>query len=331
MMIRENEDNHLVKCRQLYHQFLVDMYAKIESERLLYIRLNQKKLRVDNYINLRDAINKDGKNMKDLGQMVILPSTFTGSPRHMHEYSQDGMTFVRKYGRPDLFITFTCNPNWTEIIELLLPGQTPSDRHDITARVFKQKLRVLMKLITKYHVFGKTVCWMYSIEWQKRGLPHAHILIWLFDKLKSDQIDSIISAELPDSSIDPLLFQIICKHMIHGPCGVLNKNSPCMKNGFCTKKYPREMIPETQTGHDGYPLYKRKSPNDGGHTAAIKMKNGVKITVDNSWVVPYSPLLSKIFEAHINVEYCNSVKSIKYICNYINKGNIFKNNIKFIK
>lgn len=53
----------------------------------------------------------------------------------MHEYTQDAMTYVRKYGRPDLFITFMCNPKWTEIEELLLPGQKSIDRHDIIARV----------------------------------------------------------------------------------------------------------------------------------------------------------------------------------------------------
>lgn len=54
-------------------------------------------------------------NVSDIGQMVILPASYTGSPRHMHEYAQDGMTYVRKYGRPDLFITFTCNLKWPEI------------------------------------------------------------------------------------------------------------------------------------------------------------------------------------------------------------------------
>ena len=42
--------------------------------------------------------------------------------------------------------------------------------------------------------------------------------------------------------------------------------------------------------------------------------------IDNRWVVPYCPLISKPFQSHINVEYCNSVKAIKYICKYINKG-----------
>ncbi|XP_059160882.1 uncharacterized protein LOC131944344 [Physella acuta] len=98
LMIRENQENHILKCRQLFHQYIVDMYAKIESERLLFIRLNQTKLRSEEYIHLRDAITTDA-NPNDIGKMVILPATFTGSPRHLHEYAQDAMTYVRNYGR----------------------------------------------------------------------------------------------------------------------------------------------------------------------------------------------------------------------------------------
>ena len=108
--------------------------------------------------------------------------------------------------------------------------------------------------------------------------------------------------------------------MIHGPCGALNENSPCMAKGRCTKQYPRLLVSNTITGNDGYPQYRRRSTEDGGKTAIIKKRNGTTIEVDNQWVVPYSPLLSKTFNAHINVEYCNSVKAIKYICKYVNKG-----------
>ncbi|GFV10870.1 helitron_like_N domain-containing protein [Trichonephila clavipes] len=218
--------------------------------------------------------------------------------RHMHEYAQDAMTYVRAYGRPDLFVTFTCNPTWNEIKELLLVGQSSSDRHDITARVFKQKLKCLMDFIIKHHVFGETRCWMYSIEWQKRGLPHAHILVWLINKITPDQIDQIISAEIPDKHIDPNLFDVVTKNMIYGPCGAFNNNSPCMSDGKCTKRYPRKLVSDTITGNDGYPLYHRRSVEDGGKSVVLKVRN-IDIEVDNRWIVPYSPLLSKTFKAHI--------------------------------
>ncbi|XP_073986276.1 uncharacterized protein [Rhodnius prolixus] len=237
------------------------MYAKIESVRLLYMRLNQVKLRSEEYIHLRDAVVNDG-NLSELEKMVILPSTFTGSPRHMHEYAQDAMTYVRAYGRPDFFITYTCNPAWDEIKELLLTGQSPSDRHDISACVFKQKLKSLIGYIVKHHVFGETRCWMYFIEWQKRGLPHAHILIWTMEKITPNRIDEILSAEIPDIEIDKDLHDIVSKNIIHGPSGSLSNNSPCMSDGKCTKRYPRDLLAETITGNDGYSLYRRRSTED---------------------------------------------------------------------
>ncbi|XP_074115778.1 ATP-dependent DNA helicase PIF1-like [Cotesia typhae] len=172
-----------------------------------------------------------------------------------------------------------------------------------------------MKLLTVGCIFGETKCHMYTIEWQKCGLPHVHILLCLEKKIKPDSIDQIISAELPDHNLDPDLYDIIKSSMIHGPCGSFNPHSPCMVEGKCSKKYPKTFLKETETGEDGYPKYRRRSPADNG----IKiMLNGIEI--DNRWVVPYNPVLSRTFKAHINVEHCNSVKSIKYICKYINKG-----------
>lgn len=319
LMIRDTSHNFILRCGPLLSQFVVDMYAKIEGERLRYIRLNQNKLRVDDYIHLRDALINDG-NPAQLGQQFILPSTFTGGPRHMHEYAQDAMAYVRIHGRPDLFITFTCNPTWSEFSDLLMPNQSVIDRHDLTARVFRQKLLRMMDSITKHKLFGGTRCYMYSIEWQKRGLPHAHILIWLEDRFRPEDIDLAISAELPDPETDPILFGIVTKFMVHGPCSG-NFKSPCMDDQRrCTKRYPRNFLTETQTGQDGYPLYRRRSPVDGGQIFIIQSGRNSGFTVDNRWIVPYSPVLSRMFNAHINVEYCNSVKSIKYICKYVNKG-----------
>ena len=60
-------------------------------------------------------------------------------------------------------------------------------------------------------MFGSVQCWMYSVEWQKRGLPHAHILIWLHDKITSNEIDDVISAEIPDENVNKGLYGIVVK------------------------------------------------------------------------------------------------------------------------
>lgn len=87
--------------------------------------------------------------------MVILPSSFTGGPRYMHEKTQDAMTYVQHYGRPHLFSTFTCNPNWIDTKDNLKSGQKSHDRQDVITRVFKLKLNKLMNLIVKGQLFGE--------------------------------------------------------------------------------------------------------------------------------------------------------------------------------
>ncbi|XP_071575068.1 uncharacterized protein [Temnothorax nylanderi] len=125
--------------------------------------------------------------------------------------------------------------------------------------------------------------------------------------------------ELPDKERDPLLYAIVCKNMIHGPCGEHNTASSCMKNNRCLKRYPRNFIVETQTGNDGYPTYRRRSLENGGYIANLNIRGKI-VRIDNRWIVPYCPMLTRCLQAHINVEYCHSVQAIKYICKYINKG-----------
>ena len=318
LMVREGEFNQLLQFKDVTIQLMVDMYAKVETERLLYVRINQKKLRSEQYVHLQDALNCDG-NAHNVGQQVILPSSFTGSPRYMHQRTQDAMAYVRKFGRPDLFITFTCNPKWKDIQDCLFEGQSSTDRHDLITRVFHLKQKKLIWLLKDGKIFGDLCAWMYTIEWQKRGLPHSHTLIWCNEKLRPQNIDQIVCAEFPHPEQDMELYNVIKAQMIHGPCGHLKPKSPCMENHKCTKRFPREFVQETRTGHDGYPLYRRRRPADGGHTATLKV-NRQQVEIDNRWVVPYNPLLSKTFKAHLNVEVCNSIKSIKYVCKYINKG-----------
>lgn len=87
----------------------------------------------EEYIHLRGAISTEGDAAK-VSRLIILPATYTGTPRHMHKYTYNAMTYVHCCGWPNLFFTYTCNPKWIEIVQMLFPGQSSSDRHDITRR-----------------------------------------------------------------------------------------------------------------------------------------------------------------------------------------------------
>ena len=88
------------------------------------------------------------------------------------------MAICRHFHKPDLFLTMTANPKWLEIVQSLFPGQTTTDHSDIISHVFEQKKKALLKLIDN-SFFGTTVAHIHNIEFQKRGLSHIHLLIFL--------------------------------------------------------------------------------------------------------------------------------------------------------
>jgi hypothetical protein len=103
------DGNWIQYAGRLYQQYIVDQYAKIEQERLNYLRQNQTTLRAEMYQGTVDAVNI-GDISNSIGRRIILPSSFAGGPRQMYQLYQDAMAIVSHFGKPDLFVTFTCNP-----------------------------------------------------------------------------------------------------------------------------------------------------------------------------------------------------------------------------
>jgi helitron helicase-like protein len=166
------------------------------------------------------------------------------------------MSIARFYHKVDLFVTMITNPEWEEIRQQLFPGQTSYDRPDLVARVFKLKVAELLIDIVKHNVFGRVSAYLYVVEFQKRGLPHTHLLLILDSehRIRSpSDIDSCVAAQWPNPDQQPLLFQTVKSCMIHGPCGTVSPNAPCMKKNGCSRGYPKALQENRSTTDDGYP------------------------------------------------------------------------------
>ena len=313
MHYRLNHPATLFLCKKLFHQYLVDNWAITEQSKLKWIEENQTTLRADSYKGLMDTLASDGGDnaLRNLGKRVILPSGHANSTRFMYQLFQDSMAICRYYGHPDLFITFTANPQWKEVKDALLPGQDYTDRPDLVARVFQLKKEAFLRDLTVEGVVGKVVAHVHTIEFQKRGLPHMHLLVFLDpqDRIKcAEDIDCLIRADIPDPVTETNLYNIVTMVMLHGPC-----DSRCQgPTGKCTKGFPKPFRETTSIVENGYPQLRRPKNN-----RTHEKNNHV---YDNTAVVPYCPYFSLKYNAHINCEACFSIKAVKYIHKYIYKG-----------
>nr|GEV44267.1 DNA helicase [Tanacetum cinerariifolium] len=222
----------------------------------------------------------------EIGSRIILPTSFTGGPQYMYSHYLNALTIFRVLGNPQYFITFTCNVNWPEIKRHMeqYPGLLPGDRADAVVRVFEQKVHDFL---------------LYTTEFQKRGLPHCHTLLWVDNKDKiqdAKDVDRYISAELPDPKTDPEGYRIISEMIVHGPCSKADASASCIKENLCSKKFPKKFNNETYFDKNGYVYYRRR------YTGVEVTRRGMDL--DNSFVVLYNRQLCIAFHAHINVEYC---------------------------
>jgi hypothetical protein len=172
-----NKFDPLFWARRLFQQYAVDAFSKVEENRLNQLRQKdmQTTLRAENYDRLQEYINEAAheRGVRP-GKAIVLPSTFSGSSRHMAQEYADAMAIVRKKGHNglDYFITMTANPKWAEV-QASLPRdeyghklQEAIDRPDIVARVFKLKMDSLLKDLFEDKIFGQIAGYAWTVEYQ---------------------------------------------------------------------------------------------------------------------------------------------------------------------
>jgi hypothetical protein len=316
---RPYENNLLMQGKRLLQEYIVDAAAKIEDSEMKFQASHQKELRADSYDKIKRAQQEGytGTLGRSFSKPQVLSKSIRSSPAQKAAKYKDFVAAFRYHGGVDAFVTITANPNWPEVLSALKPGFTPQDRVDIIDRVFKIKLKKAIAAINE-GMLGDQVCVAYVIEFQKRGLPHAHIAIALKDEwkmLSGQEIDLMISAEIPDPVKHPKLNMIVLGNNIHVCNYHANDPSSCIENGICRKGFPFDLRNDTILVDSSYPLYRRRNK----HPSEI-VKKGRSILITDGRVVPYNPALSLLLNCHCNIQACSQIFHFKYFFKYFTKS-----------
>lgn len=339
-------DDYLHIHGRLFQQYITEMYCnKIEASRLEFFYFNQDKFRM--------AVPSDIRGGAVDTETVKLPSSYRRNRRYMIELRKDIMTQIGFSGMPSLFITFTGNTStyslfflwylfcaeclpfslclhyfalaylhsiiwpsseWEAITKHLLPHQVWSDRMDIVVRVFDEAVSGFVDYLADAQIFGKVTGWVYTLEFQKRGCPHIHLLLSLDSVYRPDphvpsSVDKFVSAEFPSTRKSPNLRKLVADGMVHSPCHgphATGSEPYCWEKGAkCTKRFPMPHCSETTSPAKRRFIYRRRD----GYNALRKGNS----SISNEYVVGYNPFLLHQFSSHINVEMCISVEVVNYI------------------
>ena len=149
------------------------------------------------------------------------------------------------------------NLNWEEKSRLIQSDPVTCARHfDFQ---FNQFLRHF--LMSGAALLGKIADWFYRVEYQQRGSPHIHMLIWLedapvyghdSDDVVTSFIDEIITCKKTDN--DPELEQLV-NRQIHRHCQTCRKKS----KAECRFNFPQPPMKSTRIL---YPLDNDMSETD---------------------------------------------------------------------
>lgn len=267
---------------------------------------------------------KDGRTFRpDPSPAGGIPESVRGSPAEKLKHTSEGMASVEAEGHPDIFATATANSSWADITRNL-PWMTvngvrvrqPYYRHmHIVNRVFKRKLDLLITALKAGLLFGgrKAKAIQYKIEWQKRGLPHAHILITFHKKFDAAEITNYITARTPkpceSHGLDSKAYaeecaycryrNLVLESLVHS-C----RAGRCWPNGArdktCKYNFPFAPLNRAKIGPRGRWLYPRSR--------------------EDAHIVPHSEEICYLMNCHVNVEACFDTRAVCYLRKYFSKS-----------
>jgi len=326
--------------KYLIRQAWLDMFNKEEHQRRLQDTREWRRTIRTEFLQYHERNlqrnHRDDPSAEQLkiGRINQMPSTDRQSSKNIHLNITRAMA-IRKAVNPKcgMFVTFTFNCKCVEIVELIGTSANPADYPDLCCRAASVKFRDMLKLLSGPNgLLGPVKAWVWSLEYQKRGNKHWHLVLMNdpndhVDPNTAEYVDQYITARIPDRpepgdpNYDAKLYyyDLVTALYIHD-CED-NENAACrvgQPDGRCRFGFPKSYSGYTTVSPDsGAPVrYARPPPEQGGNSFVKRCAGGRNKIFDNRHVVPHNRVLTMLMGCHVCVEYITNHSIWFYLFKY---------------
>ena len=206
-------------------------------------------------------VSKSDENVE--ANLSTIFQSVRGTKQYWFHKSSELKCMLREYGSPSVFLTFSCAEYDSEHIARYLrkvndqPASCPisklcTEDPVSVSRKFSQNFHDLFNtVILKGSVLGIVEHFYFKKEYQMRGAPHYHVLLWIQGAPvigKSDPTEVLawiqerITCKIPDATLNPELHALVTKYQMH-KCTDYCKRRRKLKSAFittCRFGFPRD-------------------------------------------------------------------------------------------
>ena len=278
----------------------------------------------------------DGINSSDAGieaNLSTVLQSVRGTKQFWFRQKGDVLAMIREFGCPTLFLTFSCAEyDSADIDRYLRKVNKVAKSYPIERLCIEDPISVPRKFSQKFHDFFETVLIKGAVlgevthsfwkkEYQSRGAPHYHVLLWIKDApvigvdpehVVTAWIDKRISCHIPDEKSSPELHRLVTKYQLH-KCSNYCRRKKKYGNAYvthCKFGFPRQVVNETVLNNVEDSLKYRSK--------VYHLKRGVEEVRVND----YNPLLLYLWKANIDIQYVadSSLALAHYVTAYVTKA-----------
>jgi hypothetical protein len=250
-----------------------------------------------------------GRRIIDEAKTITLPTFIRTGDTYFNEKLLHINAMTREYGLPSLFITLTAaESRWTHLKDILKSTDNkdtnPTNRPLHTMLHFTHRKKELWNHVWRKPAnsnWGHLNHFFERVEFQNRGAPHTHSIIWVEKTIDEMIAENLIRSDLPDPILEPELYQLVITHQIH-TCNPTKCGGPAPPGQTCKKNFPRPYSPITYY-----------NANEFRYTYRC-------VTERDRWVVPYHAPTLLIWNAHMNIQYVSSKDLGRYLTKYVVKS-----------